>query len=244
MPSFLQAPSRTLGVVKRLVILASVVASACAGTNHSDGWAMGHPATSSADAAGGVVDASAPPARCDFDAGTLCADRDIQKCAQQCECNELKACEKLADAYRNGTGVPPDRVRAAELYEKACNGGLQKSCGGLADTLRYGATPEKPRAAELYEKACNVGDVWSCVQLADMKGTGDGIPHDKPGATKLYSKACDAHDPNGCASLGRAYLHGEGVKANRDKGIQLLRAAYAKGILWAADELKKIGVKP
>jgi TPR repeat protein len=198
--------------------------------------------TSADAAAPAVSDASART--CDADAGTLCADRDLERCTQQCDCNVYKACEKLADAYRTGTGVAPDRVHAAELFDKACKGGLQKSCGGLADSLRFGATPDKPRAAELYDKACDSGDVWSCNQLAEMKGTGDGIPHDKPGATKLYQKACDKGDPLGCASLGRAYLHGEGVKANKDKGIGLLRAAYKKGILWAADELKKIGVKP
>jgi hypothetical protein len=206
---------------------------------------MGGTPTVSTDASttAAVAD-SGPPPRCDADSGALCADRDLDKCTQQCDCGAWKACEKLADIYRNGTGVPPDRIRSAELYEKACNGGLQKSCGGLADTIRFGANPDKPRAAELYDKACTGGDVWSCNQLAEMKGTGDGIPHDKPGATKLYQKSCDKGDPLGCASLGRAYLHGEGVKADKARGISLLRAAYAKGILWAADELKKIGVSP
>jgi hypothetical protein len=178
------------------------------------------------------------PKDCDKKA-PLCNERDSEKCEAQCECGEFKACDRIATTYATYGGAP--KARIAELFEKACTGGVLHACGGLADATR---ATDKPKALELYDKSCEGGDAWSCVQAGDMKSGGEGLPRDPGTAAKYYSKACDKKDALGCASLGRAYLHGEGVKRDRDKGIALLRMGLAKGISWAADELKRAGAKP
>ena len=109
------------------------------------------PTVTSADAAtaNAKVDAGPPP-RCDADSGAMCADRDLEKCTQQCDCGMWKACEKLAGsqdldpaflkAYkwrsigpaRGGRSIAVSGVkgRPQEAYFGAAGGGLWKTSDG------------------------------------------------------------------------------------------------------------------
>lgn len=66
--------------------------------------------------------------------------------------------------HETGEGVPQDYDRAAQLYERACNGGRSDACAHLAMMYDIGlAVDENPRrAAELYQRACQSGNRWAC----------------------------------------------------------------------------------
>src|SRR5436190_7556241 len=56
------------------------------------------------------------------------ADKKVAECAG----GSGLACDDAADFYANGTGVPQDLARAAQLYQKACDAGLNLGCRHVA----------------------------------------------------------------------------------------------------------------
>lgn len=63
-------------------------------------------------------------------------------------------------------------------------------------------------------------------------------------AVKWYKLAADQGYAGAQYNLGFCYAYGKGVGKNRTEGIRLLRQAHANGSSSAAQELKKLGVKP
>ena len=63
------------------------------------------------------------------------------------------------EAYKKG-----DYQKAAELYQKACDGGSADGCSnlGVLYAKGRGANQDYQKAAELYQKACDLGDRLGC----------------------------------------------------------------------------------
>lgn len=55
-----------------------------------------------------------------------------------CDRNDFAACRRLAMQYKGGRLVPTDKVIAARLLRKACEGGDNHGCVLLGLTLRLG----------------------------------------------------------------------------------------------------------
>jgi TPR repeat protein len=45
-----------------------------------------------------------------------------------CDGGEAMGCDGLAGMYAQGRGVAQDKAKAAELYQKACDGGNTVAC--------------------------------------------------------------------------------------------------------------------
>ena len=116
--------------------------------------------------------------------------------------------------------------QAAELYQKACNGGERKGCHDLG--LMYyrgeGMTKDLNRAADLFKRACDAGGSGGCQDLGLMYSRGEGVAKDLNRAADLFKRACDAGVAPGCTDLGLMYYKGEGE---------------AKDLLHAADLYKR-----
>ena len=102
---------------------------------------------------------------------------------------------KGVEAYKR-----QDFKTAAELFKKACNGGVADGCrllgGFYYDGL--GVRQDYKKASELYEKACNGGDVSGCGLLGSLYADGKGVRQNKKTAKEYFGKACDLGLQSGC----------------------------------------------
>jgi hypothetical protein len=96
---------------------------------------------------------------------------------------------------------------AAQLLQKACDGGAAAGCFYLA--LLYskgeGVAKDAARAAVLYQKACDGGEAKACFNLGGLYSEGEGVAKDAARAAVLYQKACDGGEWKGCTNLGLLY---------------------------------------
>ena len=105
-------------------------------------------------------------------------------------------CGILGTLYAGGKGVRQDYQKAAELYQKACDGGVAMDCGILGTLYAEGSEirQDYQKAAELLKKACDGGMAYGCGNL--------GIVYAKQrnysAAKKYYGKACDLKLPLAC----------------------------------------------
>jgi TPR repeat protein len=76
----------------------------------------------------------------------------------------MKGCHNLGVLYEQGSGVVQDVVKAAALYQEACDGGELQGCSDLGDFYAQGAGVDQDaaRAAALYRKACAGGLKQAC----------------------------------------------------------------------------------
>ena len=142
-----------------------------------------------------------------------------------CDKNDVKACNDLADRLQTGKYIFRDGLRAAELFEKSCNGGVGDGCTSLGNITLAGrasrnnpsvkkdpgAKPDTAGAIALYRKGCETGGMKGCVRLATFYKKGLKLTRDDAQAASLFRKACDAREFTGCANLAPLYVSGEGV---------------------------------
>lgn len=166
-----------------------------------------------------------------------CSARDVGEIVKSCTAGDALACGWAGFQFEEGHGVPVDPVRAAELYQKGCDGGNGDldSCTGLGSLYRKGAgVPRDPaRAAELYQKACIGGeeDFEGCTWLGILYNDGIGVPRNPVLAAELYQEACDggAGDLDGCSQLGDLYRKGAGVPLDLARAAELYQKACDGG---------------
>jgi len=121
--------------------------------------------------------------------------------------------------------------QAAELYQKACDGGERKGCHDLG--LMYykgeGVVKDLNRAARLFKRACDAGGSGGCQDLGLMYSRGEGVAKDLIRAADLYKRACDAGAAPGCTDLGLMYNKGEGVAKDLNRAADLFKRACGAG---------------
>jgi TPR repeat protein len=76
-----------------------------------------------------------------------------------------------------------DMNAAEEMYSKACDGRISKSCLGMAVILMNKG--EKKRAFGFFERACELGDPYGCSNAHVMCREGDGVEKDLQKAEQL-----------------------------------------------------------
>jgi len=73
--------------------------------------------------------------------------------------------------YKNGEGVKQDYFKAAELYQKVCDGGYAEGCFKLG--VRYikgeGVNQNYKKAKELFGKSCDMGYQKGCILAKYLK---------------------------------------------------------------------------
>ena len=76
------------------------------------------------------------------------------------------------EAYNKG-----DYQKAAQLYQKACDGGNANGCSNLGVLYAgsQGVRQDYQKATELFQKTCDGGDAVGCLGLGFLYENGQGV---------------------------------------------------------------------
>lgn len=124
---------------------------------------------------------------------------------------------------------PAGVIKAADLYDQACQKGNANACAALAPMLRMGVGPvreDKPRAFALYERACDLGAADGCNGAGVCLESGECATQDYQKAAEYYQRACK-HWDFACGNLGSLYVRGLGVPVDLDRAARLLEMGCA-----------------
>lgn len=109
-----------------------------------------------------------------------------------------EGCYSMGRLHEIGNGgYPKNLTKAAEFFQKACNGEYVSGChssGLLYSTGFGGVTVDRSKAAGLFQKACDGNIFMACVSLAYMYENGKGVAINKVRAHELCQKVFD-NDP-------------------------------------------------
>ena len=99
------------------------------------------------------------------------------------------------EAYDKG-----DYQKAAQLYQKACDGGNAMGCSNLGGLYAdgQGVRQNYQKATELWQKACDNRNAEGCFNLGVSYETGQGVKQNFSTAKQYYGKACDLGLQLGC----------------------------------------------
>ena len=147
--------------------------------------------------------------------------------------------------FEDGTGVPKDDGRAAELYTKACDGGHAQACArlGVLVSESRGVAWDEAREEALYTKACDGGYIQGCFDAGRVFEFGLRVRGpDKKRAQAFYTKACDKGHTDGCARLGFLFLGPLPMSPDRDeaRAAALLTKACDNGHAEGCTSLGKL----
>ncbi|GMV14540.1 MAG: sel1 repeat family protein [Sorangiineae bacterium PRO1] len=169
--------------------------------------------------------------------------KGVKGLEESCAKGSPNACRFLGSLRLSGTKLPRDPAKAAQDFERACEGKELKSCVDAATLFlagRDGVARNVEKAAKLAKKGCDGGQIAGCrlVALGQLQGLGAG--RDDAAALKLLEKSCADGDGESCAGAGLLYRHGFGTSANPsfatglfDKACQA-RYGYGCALLAAA----------
>ena len=153
------------------------------------------------------------------------AEREREFLQRGCDGGHRDNCNALARIYSKEDSED-NRVRARELFERACELESPAGCGSLAFYYRDGTggkTQDLRRSRELFEEACD-GDIpWACRELGQhlRQALGGEVDHER--ANKVLRKSCDDEDLLGCFRLARQYLNGNGAERDLARARQIFR---------------------
>ena len=154
---------------------------------------------------------------------------------EKCQDGDFEICAELGDAEK-------DYKKAAQLYKKACDGGIMDGCNslGIAYDDGKGVAKDVYKAAQLFQKACDGGIMDGCNSLGLAYGDGKGVAKDVYKAAQLFQKACDGGVMKGCFNLGDAYYFGNGVAKDIYKAMKLFQKACDGGVIEGCNLLQKL----
>lgn len=187
-------------------------------------------AAPAASAAGAPASAPAPTP----------AITDASGLQKKCDAGDAAACRTLGQGYATGSGVKQDELKAAVLFEKACDKEVAEACFRaaylrfapgveLGDTSVKGTLKNDGLAARDADKGCKAGNAAACGLYGRMELYGRTPNADRKHAFELLDKVCSSSNPNdvvgpACDKLGYAYETGTGVAAD----IVKARSLYEK----------------
>ena len=125
--------------------------------------------------------------------------------------------------------------KAAEFYQKACDGGIASGCAtsGVLYADGKGVRQDYQKAAEFLKKGCDGGDAMGCFNLGYLYAGGKGVRQDYQKAAELLKKSCDGGDAKDCTNLGVLYAEGNEIRQDYQKAAELLKkgcdGGYAMG---------------
>ncbi|MDR1487350.1 MAG: sel1 repeat family protein [Deltaproteobacteria bacterium] len=126
----------------------------------------------------------------------------------------------LARMSFTGDGVAVDKVKAAELHEKAAAQGHKEAMYSLAHACDVGdgIDVDKVKAVKWYERAAGIGHKAAIFRLAEIYalGEGDDVAADKDKARHRYEKAAALGDADAQFKLAEIYRKADGVPTDYD----------------------------
>lgn len=139
-------------------------------------------------------------------------------------------CGELALMYKKGYGGIKSAGKAKELYQKACDLGVEQACVDVGVELSW------EKELEIVTRDCEKGNPFSCNNMGYILWMGKEVKHDLPEARKALTKACDSGYSASCRGLVKMWNLGLGGQKDKNKAKQYI--AKAKKALEAEDALK------
>jgi TPR repeat protein len=137
----------------------------------------------------------------DAGAGGVAVDLTLAATYFEASCREgfAKACERVADVYRRGRGVPRDLERFVTLASAACEGQQGDACSAAAELLSTGdgVKKDEARAQRLWARGCELQLPIACRESA--KGL-EAIERER--ALAAYVRGCKGSDKESCRRGG------------------------------------------
>lgn len=112
--------------------------------------------------------------------------RAVRWLTQSCEQRSAEACHELGVLFANGDGLLRSPKRAADLYNTACELGLDRACSALMPLLK---------------EECQAGRLDRCIEAGQRYQSGRGVPRERGAAEELFRRACSGGDATGCRLL-------------------------------------------
>jgi TPR repeat protein len=179
------------------------------------------------------------------DAGNSALPDALASLPSKCDAGDEESCRKLADAYREGIGVPQDAARARMLLERACERGQGRSlaCTDLAGYYQegVGVARDQVKAREIFERACDGQEFRACGLLGVIYTEGLGVPFAPPFqriGVDYFERACKGGHADSCWFLGSILRAGRGVRRDEARARASFQRACELGDSKGCDELK------
>jgi len=161
-----------------------------------------------------------------------------------CSTATPQVCFVLGRMHDNGDvdpmdPVPVDPVKAALLFDTACQGGHARACNALG--VKYGEghgiKRDLPRSAALFDKSCAGHYPRGCFNLGLSYHHGKGVKVDLQRAAGLYQRVCDTGLPAACYNLGVCHRDGQGVPKDPVRAAHVFALACSSHHLQACANL-------
>jgi TPR repeat protein len=170
-----------------------------------------------------------------------------------CEADYAAGCISIAKVYQLGAGLTESSSKAADLFQKACEGGDGEGCVELSRLLKDTEAAEK-----LLQKACELQSLQGCTMLAKGKAQEKEVlaqaclgglveackGEELIGAWSLgasqYKSACDMGELVACQLLGTLLLSGNGVPKNPQAAAAVFEKTCNSGFFMACASLGEI----
>ena len=138
-----------------------------------------------------------------------------------------RACNNLADMYRDGLFGEPDYAKAIELYETAMEEDYGPCYNNLALFYRdgLGVPQDYKTAVSLFRKAMALGSAKAYDNLGCMYRDGLGVNVDFAEAKRLMEKAAESYVAEALTHLGDLYRFGMGVEADPSMALSYYEKA-------------------
>jgi len=155
--------------------------------------------------------------------------------------NDPEALCDLAFMYNVGDGLPTDKDKAFQYYEKAAETGYYRGLYNLGFMYSngQGVKQDKEKAAHYYQLAAGQGHTWAQNNLGLLYDQGEGVKKDKEMAVYWYRLAAEQQHASAQNNLGLMYEKGEGVKKDLTLAVKYYQQAMENGNLGAQYNLAR-----
>ena len=157
---------------------------------------------------------------------------------QEAEAGDAIAQFKLGEIYYQGNGMPRDRIKAFDWYQKAAIQGNAFAQEHLGIMYFYGETLPVDeikalewyqKAAKWYEKAAQQGNIDAQNRLGVLYLYGDALPKDVSKGLELIQKAAEQGNPDAQNRLGVMYSNGDYLPKDFVKAFDWRQKAAIQG---------------
>lgn len=161
------------------------------------------------------------------------------------QAHEPRAYTLLGMAYRDGRGVPKDKIEAKAWLERAVQASQRDAYTALAfELLEQRSAGDDLKAIEILDKAIQQDIAYASYLRGWMHDAGRGGQVNEAAATEHYLQAAIAGSANSQWLVGERLIAGRGIRATPDEGKFWIRRAALAGVPEAVSAMRKYGLKP
>ena len=188
------------------------------------------------------------PQRCinlalgDWSSGRPRLSRVFMLFDRACTLGSAVGCHYAGGMRVEGKGTTADVKGGEALLDRACEAGVARACGVLAQRARHTSPPGGlgPGTSEHYAgmRACLEGNGDWCFTVAVHVDVGDaGYDQDVAKSHALYDLGCREGSLASCNNLGFRYFTGRGVPKDLPRAAELFERACRSGEMTACANL-------